>query len=118
VHLDRGELDAAIADLKKAIRINPNTAESFQNLGIALRQKGRWTEAIEDFGRAIAINPRFAVAYVGRGLTHLLRGRKAEADRDFEESLKLDAHLVTLIERRKKELRPLINKGIQDTQER
>jgi hypothetical protein len=43
------ELDDAIDHFQQALRINPKFAGAYNNLGIALREKGRPVEAIEHF---------------------------------------------------------------------
>lgn len=55
--------DKAIIEYKKAIAINPNFAEVYNNLGIAYSKKGMFDEAITEFKKAIAINPNDAVVY-------------------------------------------------------
>jgi Flp pilus assembly protein TadD len=53
--------DAAIA-FRKAIAINPQSAEAFNNLGIALASQGQLPEAVAQFQQALAIRPGFESA--------------------------------------------------------
>ena len=55
--------DEAIAELKRAIEINPNYAKAHYNLGIAYGRKGMDDEAIAEYKRAIEINPNYAKAH-------------------------------------------------------
>src|SRR5260370_35188376 len=50
----QGNLDQAIAEYRKAIRLNPKYAEAHFSLPLALRNKGNLDGAITKFGDAIA----------------------------------------------------------------
>ena len=54
------QLDKAIENYKKAIEINPNYAQAYNNLGIALHKLFRMDKAIESYQKAISINSNFA----------------------------------------------------------
>jgi tetratricopeptide (TPR) repeat protein len=60
---NKGQLDEAIAKLRRAIELKPDLAEVHRNLSNALCDKGRFDEAIAGFRRAIALKPDFAEAY-------------------------------------------------------
>jgi tetratricopeptide (TPR) repeat protein len=55
-----GRYTEAIEAFKQAIRINPDYADAYFNLGVVYVKLGRYTEAIETFKQAIRINPDFA----------------------------------------------------------
>jgi len=44
------------------MRINPNFAEAYNNLGLTLKEMGKLKEAEENFSRALRINPEYATA--------------------------------------------------------
>ena len=46
-------LDAAIEAYKNAIKIKPNVADAYSNIGVALKKKGRFSEAIDFYQKAI-----------------------------------------------------------------
>ena len=58
-----GKPDEAVLAFKKAISINPNNAEAYNNLGNALKDQGMLEEAIEAFKQAVSIKPDFAEGY-------------------------------------------------------
>ena len=58
--LTTGRTDEAIADLEKALEIDPNYAEAHGNLGNAFLRKGRPRDAINEYRRALQISPRSA----------------------------------------------------------
>ena len=54
----RGEYDAAIAELRTAIDLNPSLALAHFGLGIALAMAERPDEAISEYDTAIRLSPR------------------------------------------------------------
>jgi tetratricopeptide (TPR) repeat protein len=52
-----GGTDKAIADLEKAVELDPNSADAHLWLGIALRKAGRNAEARKAIERSLALNP-------------------------------------------------------------
>lgn len=70
--LRRGEIDQAVAQLERAVAVNPNNYEGHYYLGMAYArqaQKGSTsarttleTKARNEFARAVALNPNFAGA--------------------------------------------------------
>ena len=57
----------AIADISKAIRLNPNEADFYYQRGLILGQLSDRQAAIRDFDSAILRNPNHARAYLHRG---------------------------------------------------
>lgn len=56
VAFERGDLDAALADLHQALEIGDSAALRF-NRAAAFMAAGRWTEALADLNRAIELDP-------------------------------------------------------------
>ncbi len=52
-----GGVDRAIADLRKAIDLNPGAADAWLWLGLALRKAGRLDEARQAIARSLELNP-------------------------------------------------------------
>jgi lipoprotein NlpI len=92
-----GEHDAAIADLDRAILINPNAAGAFTSRGIAWHSHGDFARAIVDYDAALRMNPRdFSVAN-HRGQARYFLGEFALAARDFSLAARLskpDAYIA------------------------
>ncbi len=65
--LKKGDYRGAIEDFNKAIEIDPNNSDNFNNRGIARSELGDHQGAIEDYTRAIALDPNDAAAYSNRG---------------------------------------------------
>jgi tetratricopeptide (TPR) repeat protein len=80
----KGLFDLSIADLNKAIDINPVYAEAYNNRGYAYKSKGLFDLAISDFNRALEINPRYADAYNNRGNAYHNKRKYEEAMGDVD----------------------------------
>jgi Flp pilus assembly protein TadD len=57
--------DEAISNLHEAVRIKPDYAEAWTNLGNALFQTRRFPEAADAFAKALSINPNLEPAQRG-----------------------------------------------------
>jgi ubiquinone/menaquinone biosynthesis C-methylase UbiE len=64
---DKGELEAAIESYTQAIKIKPDHAEAYFNMGNTLLEKGELEAAIESYKQAIKIKPDHAEAYNNMG---------------------------------------------------
>ena len=53
-----GQIEKAIASYQKAIELNPDYADAYQNLGVVLLKIGKVPESLSAFGKAIAIHER------------------------------------------------------------
>jgi tetratricopeptide (TPR) repeat protein len=62
------DLDASIESYKQAIRIKPDYAEAYSNIGKALKDKGDLDASIESYKQAIRIKPDYADAYLIWGM--------------------------------------------------
>ena len=79
--------DSAIEDYSKAIEIDPDYAEAYNNRGFVYDVMGEYGQAIDDFNKAIELVPDYAKAYYNRGVTYVKQGRNDEALADFEKAL-------------------------------
>jgi tetratricopeptide (TPR) repeat protein len=66
---------------------SPQKARPHNNLGVALKDKGRITEAIAHFKKTIAIDPGFTEAYINLGNSYILLGKYKEAIRQYQTAL-------------------------------
>jgi tetratricopeptide (TPR) repeat protein len=64
---EKGELDAALADVNRAIEIDATYACAFINRGRIYRLKSDPDRAIADYDEAIKIDPRMVLAWNNRG---------------------------------------------------
>ena len=80
----RGDLDAAIANLRRAIALEPGFADGHYNLGNALVAQGEREAAFASYRRAIAIDPNHVRAHLNLGNT--LPARRAGQARRWSTS--------------------------------
>jgi tetratricopeptide (TPR) repeat protein len=77
--LERGEVNEAVADFRKALEIRPEQSKDHNNLGKALIQKGRIAEAKEHFETALRISPNDPDAQSNIGAALLQEGNADKA---------------------------------------
>lgn len=75
----RGALDEAIAEYRRALKLQPDFARANLHLGLALRQQGDWAGAADCFRKALARIPELAEAQAGLGHCLMQLGRMEEA---------------------------------------
>ena len=85
----RGQLDAALADLERARTLAPGDWSLANALGLCLAQLDRMPEAIVAFDEAIALQPAFVQAHFNRGWALENGGELVEARRSFEQAIAL-----------------------------
>ena len=61
------QFDAGIGSFKHALKIKPDYAEAYYNMGLALKEQGKVEEAIDAYKKAISIKPDYAEAYNNMG---------------------------------------------------
>jgi tetratricopeptide (TPR) repeat protein len=86
---ERGRIDQAIAEFRKALEITPDYAEGHDDLGVALAGCGRIYEAIGQYQRALKIKPDYAEALNNLGNALVGRGQIDEAIALYQKALKI-----------------------------
>jgi tetratricopeptide (TPR) repeat protein len=76
--------------LQQAVSIEPKSPLAHNNLGSALRAKGRLDEAISHFQEASQLEPKSALIQNNLGSALRAKGRLDEAISHFQESIRLD----------------------------
>ncbi len=86
---DRGEVDKAIAQYRKALEIAPDFAGAHFHLGLALAGRRELDEATAHYRRALEINPGYAEAH--NNLANLLadRGQLDDAMAHYTKALEI-----------------------------
>ena len=76
--------------LEHALRLDPNLAEGWYQLGLLAGQQGNWQEAIQNWKKTVALKPDHAPALFFLGTRYLESGELAEAESAFRGSLAAD----------------------------
>lgn len=85
--MERGEVDAAEAELQETLRLKPDLDDAHNNLGTIARQRGDLAGATEHFAEAVRITPTFAAALVNLASALQAQGRLTEAIPRYREAL-------------------------------
>jgi tetratricopeptide (TPR) repeat protein len=86
----RSDYDGAIAEYRKALKIDPKYAVAHYDIGLALDAQGKTKEAIAAYRRAIRFDPKYADAHYALGLALSDVGKLDEAIATFRKGIKLD----------------------------
>lgn len=88
---DAGDFDAAIANFKKCLELDPDDEWVWGNLGIAYKDMERFHEAESCLRRALELNNRLVWAHCHLGYTLRGMGNYEEALEKFHYAIGLDA---------------------------
>jgi tetratricopeptide (TPR) repeat protein len=91
VWIKKGEYQRAIADLNRALALDPNKPMAYYYRGTAWRLQRRFRKAVEDYTRAISLkkNPAF---YYHRSQAYTRMGMVDKAVADMEKAVRLSPH--------------------------
>ena len=79
----------AIEYLNEAIKLNPDSAQGYNNRGNAYGDLGEYQRAITDYDEAIRLKPDYANAYSNRGITYDNLGEYQRAIEDLNEAISI-----------------------------
>jgi len=83
-------LPKAYAAARKAIEIDPESAEAHASLGLVLSHRWEWAGAEAEFRRALELDPQYANTHHWYGDYLSIRGRHNEALAEAKRALELD----------------------------
>jgi tetratricopeptide (TPR) repeat protein len=86
----RGDLDAAERNYRRAVELKPQFAQAHDNLGIIYARQGDIERAIESFRTAVRLDPRSCTAAINLGHALEQAGRAEEARREWQLALARD----------------------------
>ncbi len=89
-----GDPVAGEAALRKALALDPASAECLNHLGDAIARQGRSAEAAIYFTKALAINPRSAEYHFNLGVCLFREHQTAGAVKEFETAVQIDPDAV------------------------
>jgi tetratricopeptide (TPR) repeat protein len=84
----------AIADLNKAIAIDPNYALAYNYRGLAKNRLEDYRGAIADFNKCLEVNPNYVMAYYGRGFAKYFLQDYRGSIIDYTKSIELDPNFA------------------------
>src|SRR6476660_5577057 len=102
---DRGWLDEAIKEFKKAIELDPDSAHAHDNLATVYSEKKLYAQALEEYltalklepespteqyKEAIELDPEYPDAHLNLGMTYADLDQRDEAKAEFKAAIELD----------------------------
>ncbi|GAB4205094.1 MAG: protein-glutamate O-methyltransferase CheR [Roseiflexaceae bacterium] len=93
IHADRGEVDLAIAAVKRAVQQDPMNEDSYVLLGLLHGRQGQWQEAARQFERARYLAPQAPLISFRLAEAYLRQQNTEQAAREYRATLrKLEPH--------------------------
>ena len=89
-HVGLMQFDAAIVSYQKALKIKPDYAEAYYNMGIALDNKGDLEASIKSYKKAIKFNPEYADAYNNLGFAMNHKGFHDAAIDSYKKAININ----------------------------
>lgn len=86
---DRGWLDEAIREFKKAIELDPQSAHAHDNLATVYSEKKLFTQALEEYLTALKLEPESATAHYNLACFLATRAHEMAIDQ-YKEAIELD----------------------------
>jgi protein O-mannosyl-transferase len=89
-YANRGQINVALTDNSKAIKVSPNYSLAYYNRGLNYKELGKWDKSIADLSKAIQIDPKYVDAYFNRGVVYGSLGKWDKAIADYSMGIKID----------------------------
>ena len=97
VHTDLSEVEQASTDLKEAVRLRPNFAEAWSDLGQARKTLQDDAGALAAFQRAVTLSPLDPVALTRLGAEYLHQGRVSLAILNLQKAYRIQPNDQTTL---------------------
>ncbi len=97
--IGEGKADEALAPLRRAVGLRPDSADYNHNLGVALAHRGRLDEAVACFRAALRLKPDGTSALSNMGLALAQQGKIDEAVAALNDCLRIDPGAADVMHR-------------------
>lgn len=94
LHFQLRNFSESIFYNQQCIRVDPNFAEAYSNLGNALKELGDLKGATQFYLKGIKLKPRFCDAYNNLASAYMLQGQTQQAMETYQMALVLNPNLV------------------------
>lgn len=95
-HHEIQDYEGADKYFRKALKIKPSYAASWEGISLTAVQNARWDEAIQAGNRAVAEDPETVNGRVNRSMAYLAKKRWVEGWRDYDANLGKDKNRVII----------------------
>jgi cytochrome c-type biogenesis protein CcmH/NrfG len=93
-HAALGQFDEAVAAYQTALKIDPNKAAAFTNIGVVYYQQGKFDDAVQQMQKALAIDPGDGETEYMLGATYMQQQKLDEAEQAFNKAIALKPDLA------------------------
>ena len=83
-------IDSSRKDFERAIKMDPNYADAYNNLGAVHYQDHQLKQAIKQYQKAITLNPEFATYHSNLGTAYMERKEFDKAAAEYARALQID----------------------------
>ena len=90
MYLSKSDFRPAEEQFREAIRLDPNDAQAYFNLGNVLMLTGRYAESETTLASGLQRRPDSAFGYFLQGCLYGRTGKYSEAEKSLREALRLD----------------------------
>lgn len=87
---DLRDLDGAIADFSRVLKLEPGDAVAANYRGIIWVERHQYQRALKDFNQALHLDPRQYAAWCNRGWLFMQQGHLHQATADFEQAMAIN----------------------------
>jgi len=98
MYFESSQFVEAFQTYDKALAVNPNCADCYNDRGLSLFYIGDPTSALESFDKAIAIDPGFTHAWLSKGFVLISIGRYRDAVAPLNKVKELDTSGVLALQ--------------------
>ena len=88
--IKKRDFKGAIEDFDRAVQLNPQYAEAYNNRGNTYFVLGNQQEAMKNYNQALKLNPELASAYYNRGYANYKGGKMEQAIKDYNRAIELN----------------------------
>jgi tetratricopeptide (TPR) repeat protein/MFS family permease len=93
-YIEEGRFEEAINQFKKALKINPEFVEAYNDIGSLNAWQGKFEEAINYYEKALRIEPEFKPALIGLASAYDRKGNIKKAEKIYKKILNLDPNVA------------------------
>jgi tetratricopeptide (TPR) repeat protein len=97
---NQDRIDESLQAYNRALELDPNDYEAWNNKGINEGLLGRYDDALVSFGNAVAINDSYAEAWYNMGVIYDFKGYYQTAVQKYKRATQLNPSYQKALERR------------------
>ncbi len=93
-HASLSQLDEALSAYQTVLKIKPDKAAAYTNIGVVYYQAGKFDDAVQQMQKALEIDPSDAETYYMLGATYVQQQKLDEAEKSFNKAIELKPDLA------------------------